>query len=139
MVVEKLDPIVGQLFSSYLSNGEESAKRDHGNEFRGSKNGGREEWVGLEWPENTKIRRPKVAVAVTFAGPIRARPEAACWEILPKRSPHRAPPLWPTRVQGWWPVTPPTAKTCLVFKWIKTTQFGVQGFGEFSLGLWSSK
>ena len=27
-------------------------KRDHGNEFRGSKNGGREVWVGLEWPEN---------------------------------------------------------------------------------------
>ena len=33
----------------------------------------------------------------------------------------------------------PTAKTRLVYKWIKTTQFGVQGFGEFSLGLWSSK
>ena len=44
------------LFSSYLSNGEESAKRDHRNEFRGSRNGGREVWVGLEWPKNRKIR-----------------------------------------------------------------------------------
>ena len=37
------------LFSSYLSNGEESEENDHGNEFRGSKNGeGGEVWVGLE-------------------------------------------------------------------------------------------
>ena len=27
---------------------------DHGNEFRGSRNGGKEVWVGLKWPENTK-------------------------------------------------------------------------------------
>ena len=26
-------------------------KRDLGNEFRGSRNGEREVWVGLEWPE----------------------------------------------------------------------------------------
>ena len=44
------------LFSLYLSNGKESTKRDHGNEFRGSKNGGREVWVGLELPKNRKIR-----------------------------------------------------------------------------------
>ena len=25
---------------------------DHGNEFRGSKNGGNELWGGLRWPEN---------------------------------------------------------------------------------------
>ena len=25
---------------------------DHGNEFRGSKNGGKELWGGLKWPEN---------------------------------------------------------------------------------------
>ena len=30
-------------------------KKDHGNEFIGSKNGGREVWVGLEWPKNSKI------------------------------------------------------------------------------------
>ena len=44
------------LFLSYLSNDEESAKMDHGNEFKGSKNGGREVWVGLEWPENAEKR-----------------------------------------------------------------------------------
>ena len=42
------------LFLSYLSNGEESAKKDHYNEFRGSKNVGREVWVGLKWPENAE-------------------------------------------------------------------------------------
>ena len=30
----------------------ESAKRDHRNEFRGSKNGGKELWGGLKLPEN---------------------------------------------------------------------------------------
>ena len=30
----------------------ESAKRDHGNEFRESKNGGKELWGGLKLPEN---------------------------------------------------------------------------------------
>ena len=43
-------------------------KKDHGNEFKGSKNGGSEVWVGLEWPENGEIRLPKVAVAAAFAG-----------------------------------------------------------------------
>ena len=42
-------------------------KNDHGNEFKGSKNGGREVWVGLKWPKNDKIRRPKVAATVVFA------------------------------------------------------------------------
>ena len=58
---------------------------DHGNEFRGSKNGGKEVWVGLKWPEYTKIRQPKFAAAATaaFAGLIRARPAAAGQEILP--------------------------------------------------------
>ena len=42
--------------------------------FRGSKNGGKELWVGLKWSENTKIRRPKFAAAAAFAGPIRAGP-----------------------------------------------------------------
>ena len=44
------------LFLSYLSNDDESGEKDHGNEFIGSKNGGREVWVGLKWPENDKIR-----------------------------------------------------------------------------------
>ena len=55
MVAENLNPIVHQLyFFSYLSNGDEFTKRDHENEFRGSKNGGREVWVGLKWPENAE-------------------------------------------------------------------------------------
>ena len=69
------------MFSSYLSNGDESGEKDHENEFKGSKNGGREVWVGLEWPKNGKIRRPKVAAAAVFAGPIRAHPAAADHEI----------------------------------------------------------
>ena len=39
------------FFLSYLSNGDESGEKDHGNEFRGSKNGGKELWGGLKWPE----------------------------------------------------------------------------------------
>ena len=74
------------LFLSYLSNGEESAKRDHGNEFIGSKIYGKKVWVGLKWPENKKIRRPKLAAAAAFAGPIRARPAAVGREILRPRS-----------------------------------------------------
>ena len=77
VVAEKLDPIVGQL----CSNRKTVRNSDHENEFRGSKNGGREVWVSLEWPENTKIQRPKVAAATAFAGPIRACPAAAGREI----------------------------------------------------------
>ena len=93
-------------------------------------------WNGRKTPKSDDTRWPPPP---PFAGPIRALPAAAGREILPVRSPHSAPPPWPARVQGWWPVTPPTTKTRLVYKWVKTTQFGVQGFGEFSLGLWSSK
>ena len=62
-------------------------KKDHGNEFRGSKNGGKEVWVGLEWPENGEIRRPKVAAALAFAGQIWARAQAVRREISRPRSP----------------------------------------------------
>ena len=102
------------LFSSYLSNDEESKENNHGNEFRGSKNGGREVRVGLEWPKNSKIRRPKVAVAATFAGPIQALPAAVGREILSARLPRRAPPPWLARVSRGCPKTSPTAKTRLV-------------------------
>ena len=88
-------------------------KKDHGNEFRGSKNGGREVWVCLEWPENEENRRPKVATVVALAGPIRALPAAVGSEIWPARLPHLALPPWPMRVQGWWPESSPTAKTRL--------------------------
>ena len=51
-------------------------KKDHRNEFRGSKNGWREVWVGLEWPENEENRRPTMAATAAFAGLIWARPAA---------------------------------------------------------------
>ena len=43
------------LFLSYLSNGDESGEKDHENESIGSKNGGKELWGGLNWPENQEI------------------------------------------------------------------------------------
>ena len=56
MVAGKLDPTVGRiLFLLYLSNGDESEKKDRGNEFKWSKNDGKEVWVGLKWLKNTKI------------------------------------------------------------------------------------
>ena len=101
------------MFSSYLSNGEESEKKDHENEFRGSKNGGREVWVGLEWPENIKIQRPKVAAAFEFAGPIWARPAAVRREISRLRSFGGGAPTWVARASKVWQETSPTAKTRL--------------------------
>ena len=83
------------------------------NEFKGSKNGGREVWVGLEWPENGEIRRPTVAAAVGFAGPIWARPAAVRCEISRARSPGSGAPPWPARVSRRVPETFPTAKTRL--------------------------
>ena len=74
------------LFLLYLSKGDESGEKDHGNEFRGSKNGGREVWVGLKWPENDKIRRLKVVAAAAFDGPIRARSAEVGREISRPRS-----------------------------------------------------
>ena len=74
-------------------------KKDHGNGFRGSKNGGKELWVGLKWSENTKIRQPKVVAAAAFAGPIQAHPAAAGREILPPRSSGGGAPPCPVRVQ----------------------------------------
>ena len=86
------------MFSSYISNGEEFAKRDHGNKFRGSKNGGREVWVGLEWPENRKIRRPTVAAATALVGSIWASPKMVRRETWLGRSSGGGAPPWPTRV-----------------------------------------
>ena len=114
-------------------------KRDHVNEFRGSKNGGKEVWIGLEWPENRKIRRPTVVVAAAFIGPIWARPAVVRHETWLAGSSGGGTPPWPVRVARGWSVTPPTAKTRLVYKWVETTQFGVHSLGEFFLGFWSSK
>ena len=87
------------FFLSYLSNGDESGERDHGNEFRGSKNGRIAVWVGLKWPKNDKILRPKVAAAAVFAGLIRARLTAVGREILRPRSSGGGAPPCPARVQ----------------------------------------
>ena len=102
------------LFSSYLLNAEESAKRDNRNEFRGSKNGGREVWVGLEWPENRKIRRPTLAAAAAFAGPILAPPAVVRHETWPAGSSSGSAPPWTANVARGWPVMPSKAKTRLV-------------------------
>ena len=100
MVAEKLDPTVDRIyFLSYLSNGDESGEKDHRNEFRGSKNGGKEVWVGLKWSKNTKIRRSKVATAAVFAGPIRTSPAAVGHEILLPRSSGGGAPSCPSRLQ----------------------------------------
>ena len=73
-------------------------KKDHMNEFRGSKNRGREVWVVLEWPENEENRRPTVAAAAAFVSPIRARPAAVGREISRPRSPGGGAPTWVARV-----------------------------------------
>ena len=86
---------------------------DHGNVFRGSKNGGRKVWVGLKWPKNIKIRRPTVAAAAAFAGPIWERPAVVRLEIWPARSSGGGAPPWPACVARGWPKTPLTAKTRL--------------------------
>ena len=99
------------MFLSYLSNGDESREKDHGNEFRGSKNGGCEVWVGLEWLKNGEIRRSKVAAAAVFADPIRAHPAAAGHEISRRQSSSGGAPPWQARVARWWPESAPTAKT----------------------------
>ena len=66
---------------------------------------------GLEWPENDKIRRPKVAAVAVFAGPIRACPAAAGREILLQWSSGGGAPPCLARVQWWWPESAPTAET----------------------------
>ena len=87
------------LFLPYLSNGDEFGEKDHRNEFKGSKNGGNEVWISLKWPENTKIRRPKLATAAVFACSIRERPAAVGREILRPRSSGGGAPPCPARVQ----------------------------------------
>ena len=88
-------------------------KKDHDNEFIGSKNGGREVWVGLERQKNGEILQPKVAAAAAFAGPIWDRPTAVRRDFWPARSPYLALPPWKVCVHGRWPKSSPTAKTRL--------------------------
>ena len=67
--------------------------------------------MGLEWPENDKIWRPKVAAAAVFTGSIRARPTATGREISRRRLSGGGAPPWPAHVQWWWPESAPTAET----------------------------
>ena len=67
----------------------------------------------LEWPENGKIRRPKVAAAAAFASPIRARPAAVGHEISRPRSPGGGTLTWVAHVSRRWLEKSPTAKTRL--------------------------
>ena len=94
VVAEKPDLTIGQpSFRRIFQTVRNLRKKDHENEFKGSKNGGREVWVGLEWPKNREIRRPKVAVAASFACPIWARPAAVRRNFWPARLPYLALPL----------------------------------------------
>ena len=80
---------------------------DHVDEFRGSKNGGKELWGGLKWSENRKILRQTEVAAVVFSGQIQARPASVGREISrPASSCCGAPPR-SARVVVWWPVVPP--------------------------------
>ena len=82
MVAEKLDPIVDQIcFRRIFQTVRNMRKGTMGMSSEGQKNGGREVWVGLKWPENDKIRRPTVAAAAAFTCPIQARPAAVGREI----------------------------------------------------------
>ena len=65
----------------------------------GPKIGGNEVWVGLRWPENTKIRRPKFAAAAAIAGLIQASPAVAGHKILWPRSSDGGTPPCPARAQ----------------------------------------
>ena len=100
MVAGKLDPTVDRIcFCRIFQTVMNLEKRTTKMSFRGSKNGGKELWVGLKWPKNTKIRRPKFAAAAAFAGPIRARPTAAGRKILSAWSSGRPPPPSQARIQ----------------------------------------
>ena len=116
MVAEKLDLTFDRFyFRCNFQIGEESAKRDHGNEFRGSKNSGNELWGGLKWPENGR-KSGKLPVTHggrrrRFAGPIPARPTAVGREILPAVASGCPLPPWPARVAGGWPEVPPSVRS----------------------------
>ena len=69
------------MFLSYLSNGEESEKRDHGEKKKKQKK--------KKKKTNEKIKKKKIkgkkkkneAAVTTFAGTIRARPAVAGWKF----------------------------------------------------------
>ena len=66
---------------------------------KGPKIGGKEVWVSLKWPENTKIRHPKFVASNAFVDPIWVSPAAAGLKFLPTWSSGRPPPPCPARLQ----------------------------------------
>ena len=80
---------------------------DHENEFRGSKNGGKELWGGRKWQENGR-KSGKLSVTHggrrrRFAGPIPALPAAVGRKILPAAASGCPLPPWSARGSGGWP------------------------------------
>ena len=67
VVAGNIDPTVGRICFCRIF--QTVMDLEHGNEFIGSKNGGKEVWVGLKWTKDTKIWRPKLATAVALGRP----------------------------------------------------------------------
>ena len=116
VVAEKLDPTVGQLcfhriFQTVwnLRKGTTEMSSESPKWWVGGMGrpgiSGKHQNPATQGGGGRRLRRPDPG-AFSYSWP----------EILPARLPCHAPPPWPTRVQGWWPATPPTAKTRLVFK-----------------------
>ena len=96
---------------------------DHGNEFRGSKYGGKELWVDRKWPEMAEKNQEQSGDhggrRRRFAGPIPARPTAVGLENLPTGSSGCPLPPCPARVAGGRPVVPLLLQTPTAHKWFK--------------------
>ena len=102
---------------SYLSNGEESAKRDHGNEFRGSKNGGREVWGGLKLPEKLKFFGDPRWPPPPLGRPDPGESGGGWPRKLTGGIVWMSPSSCSVRVAGGWPVVPPLVQTPTARKW----------------------
>ena len=94
VVAGKLDPTVDQhCFCPIFQTVRNLQKGTTEMSSEGPKNGGKEVWVGLKSPENTKILRPKLAIAAAFADSIQASPAAASRKSLQTwLSGHTPPP-----------------------------------------------
>ena len=143
MVAGKLDPTVGQLFfRRNFQTVRNLQKRDHGNEFKGSKNGGNELWGGLKWPKMAKKSRnawlPKVAAAV--ASPTRSRRVRRRPTLKFHRHDRLDVLLPPVRL-----VYSDSGRWCLVWSNLPRLANGqndptrVHKFWRTSLGFWSSR
>ena len=120
-------------------------KKDHGNEFKGSKNGGKELWGGLKWPKMAgKVKNSSVitvaAAAAAAASPARSR---RVWRRLAVKF-GRRDRLEVVHLHGWrvlqcggqwylfWSNIPRLANS-------QNDPTRVHKFWRNSLGFWSSK